>query len=242
MLGLAVPVRLCATPSTHSWSPSTDIQANRTFHLTADFYPPSESDASGSRPDTITYIGLTTGLWPVEEKIGMEFGFDHVSGLGALDDYPIYFNAKAGVPEGAIFDEAPALAFGGYNFGTEHDKTDQNIFYLKGAKTFSINEFDLGRVSLGWFWGNPSLLLDAQGDSDADGVMLTWERTVSEISEKLWVNVDYQGSESGVGALMPAVAWKFAENVSVIFGYVIPNNSDLAETFGVEVDIDFGAY
>lgn len=237
-----LPLPVSATPSTHSWSPSTDVQAHRTFHLTSDFYFPSESDVSGSKPDTVTNLGLTTGLWPIKEKLGFEFGFDHVTGYGQLDDYPLYFNAKLGTPENILFDNAPALAVGGYGFGTEHNKTDQNMFYVKGAKTVSVNDLAIGRFSIGWFWGNQDVLLDGGSNSDANGVMLTWERTIPEISEKLWVNIDYQGSDSGVGALMPAFAWKFADNVSVIFGYVIPNNSDLAETFGVEVDIDFGAY
>lgn len=242
LVGCLFPLQIWATPTTHSWAPSTDVQANRTFHLTSDFYFPSESDAGGSKPDTITFLGLTTGYWPIEDKFGMELGFDHVTGLGELDDYPIYFNTKIGTPENALFDGSPALAFGGYGFGTERNKTDQDILYIKSARTVSLAELSMGRFSFGWFWGNPVLLLDDNLDSDANGIMLTWERTMSEISDKLWLNLDYQGSDSGVWALMPAFAWKFAENVSVIFGYVIPNNSDLAESVGIEVDIDFGAY
>lgn len=141
-----------------------------------------------------------------------------------------------------LSENAPALAVGGYAFGTERGSTDQNIFYVKAAKTVSIGSFNLGRFSAGWFWGNNDHLLDGNGDSDARGVLLTWERTLSEISEKLWVNLDYQGSKSAVGALMPAFAWKFAPNVAVVFGYVIPNESHLVESFAVELDIDFEAY
>ncbi len=236
------PDLVSATPSTHVWAPSTDIQADRTFHLTSDLYIPSQSDVSGSKPDTVTNIGLETGLWPIKDKLGIEFGFDHIAGYGQLDSYPLYFNAKIGTPENVLFEGAPALALGGFYFGTKNNKTDQDIYYLKTAKTVSFDDFTLGRFSVGWFWGNQDLLVDESLNSDATGVLLAWERTMSEISDKLWFCVDYQGSESGAGALAPGFAWKFAENVSIIFGYVIPNNDQLAETYTMQVDIDFGSY
>jgi hypothetical protein len=237
-----LPQPLSATPSTHVWTPSTDIQANRTFHLTSDLYVPSQKDVSGSKPDTVTNLGLETGLWPIKDKLGVELGFDSISGYGQLDSYPLYFNAKAGTPENVFFDGAPALAVGGYYFGTKHNKTDQNVYYVEGAKSLTLKDFSVGRFSAGWYWGNDKLLLDENSDTDADGVILAWERTISEISDKLWLCVDYQGGHNGNGALAPGFAWKFADNVSVIFGYVIPNNKDLAQTFTVQLDVDFGNY
>lgn len=52
------------TPSTHIWAPSTDVQTYKKWHLTSDFYFPSEKDAAGSRPNTITNLGLTVGVLP----------------------------------------------------------------------------------------------------------------------------------------------------------------------------------
>ena len=227
-----------ATPSTHVWSPSTDIQASGTIHITADMYVPTERDAAGDRPNTVTNLGLEAGLWPVKDILGVEFGFDHVAGYGELDDYPFYFNAKAGIPEKAFGEYSPALAVGGYNFGTEENKTDVNIYYVKGAKTLSVGDYSLGRFSVGWFWGDDELLIDQDLEADDNGVLLAWERTLSEISDKLWICVDYQGTESGVGALAPGFSWKFADNTALLLGYVIPENDDLAETFTVQVDID----
>ena len=43
-----------ATPSTHIWSPSTDVQPYKKWHLTADFYVPTESNSDGSRANTFT--------------------------------------------------------------------------------------------------------------------------------------------------------------------------------------------
>ncbi len=231
-----------ATPSSHIWTPSPDIQAHGTGHITADVYVPGESDASGEKPDTVTNLGITGGFWPIEDKLGVELGFDHITGYGQLDDYPLYFNAKVVTPENSLFDHSPALAFGGYYFGTESDKTDVNIYYLKAGETVTLGDFALGRFSGGWFWGNDDLLLDADGGSDDNGVLLTWERTISEISEKLGVGLDYQGTDSGVGALVPWAWWKFTDTVVFNAGWVIPNNDDLVEQFVVEVDIDFNVY
>ncbi len=228
-----------ATPSTHVWSPSTDIQADKSFHLTSDLYIPSENGASGEKPDTVTNVGLEAGLWPIKDKLGVEAGFDIINGYGQLDDYPLYLNGKVGMPEDAAFSYSPALAVGLYNWGMKHDKTDVNSYYVKAARTLKVDDLNFGRFSVGWFWGNSDLLLDEKGDTDANGVLLAWERTISELSDKFWVCVDYQGSDSGLGALAPGVSWKFADNVAVLFGYVIPNNDDLAETFTVQADIDF---
>ncbi len=222
-----------ATPTTHVWSPSTDVQAYGVFHLTSDIYIPVDKPA-GTRPGTITNLGLTTGVLPFD-KINAEVGFDHIEG-----SYPIFFNAKVGTPEGAFGSFSPALAVGGYSFGTKEDATDYNIYYVKAAKTFD----KLGRFSVGYYTGNDQLLVDENGEADENGVLLAWERTLSEISENLWVAVDYQGGDNNFGVLSYGFAWKFAQNTSVIFGFVDQNNDNLnpGDTFTVQVDIDFNVF
>ncbi|MEK6532170.1 MAG: hypothetical protein AABZ23_06745 [Deltaproteobacteria bacterium] len=218
-----------ATPSTHVWAPSTDVQAYGVVHLTSDIYIPVDKPA-GFRPSTITNLGLEVGVLPYE-KVGLEVGFDHIEG-----NSPLYLNAKLGTPEGAFGEFFPALAVGGYSIGTQSDVTDYNIYYLKAAKT--IGKF--GRVSLGYYVGNDTLLVDETGEAAETGVMACWERTISEISENLWVAVDYMGGDSNFGALSYGVSWKFAPNTSVIFGYVDQLNDNLlpGDTFTVQVDID----
>lgn len=233
-----------ATPSTHIWAPSTDTQAFGTGHVTADVYIPSERNPDGSRPNTITNTGLTFGLLPFK-YVTAEAGFDYKTGYGSLDSYPMYFNAKVAIPEGVykgVFPYAeflPGVAGGIYDIGTKTDKTNYNVVYVKAAKTFNIKDFSLGRGSIGYFWGNDKLLLDQNGDKDADGIMAAWERTMTEISDKLWVAVEYQGTKSGYGALNLGASWKFSPNVSVIVGYQFYNNRDLADTATIQVDIDF---
>ncbi len=225
-----------ATPSTHIWAPSTDVQPFKKWHVTSDFYVPTENNSDGSKTATVTNLGLTIGVLPFK-KLNAEVGFDHKSGTG-VDNYPMYFNTKVGIPEGAYGKFFPALAAGIYDVGTKKDKTDFNVAYGKIGKTLSLADLSLGRFSLGYFRGNPKLLKYGE-KKDSDGVLACWERTLTEISDKLWVAVDYQSTKSSYGTLNLGFSWKFADNVSAIFGYDIYNNQDLANTYTVQVDIDF---
>lgn len=235
LVGLTATVAM-ATPSTQIWIPSTDIQGFKVFHLGIDNYLRSSEDANGNRPHVYD-IGLTTGILPFE-KIQAEAGFDLITnGNSTADDSPLYFNAKLGTSEGTLFGGSPALAIGGYSFGTKEDVTDYNIFYGLVAKTLPV----IGRLSAGYYVGNDDLLVDANGREDNDGVLLSWDRTLSEISDKLWAAVDYQGGDNSFGALSFGVSWAFAQNVSVIFGYDIFNESATGgeDTFTTQLDINF---
>jgi hypothetical protein len=225
-----------ATPSTHIWAPSTDVQPYKKWHITSDFYVPTENNANDVRPNTITNLGLTLGVLPFK-KLNAEIGFDHKSGTG-VDNYPLYFNTKVGIPEDAFGKYLPALAIGIYDVGTKRGKTDYDVVYGKVAKTASIRDFSLGRFSLGYFRGDSDLLLNS-GKKDNEGALICWERTMTEISDKLWVAVDYQGSKSSYGSTNVGFSYKFSDNTSVIFGYDFYNDRDLANTYTVQLDIDF---
>ncbi|RJP18107.1 MAG: hypothetical protein C4529_13455 [Deltaproteobacteria bacterium] len=250
-----------ATPSTQIWIPSTDVQPYKTFHLNLDTYVRTTKEdpanltgaVSNQNLPPVYVIGPTVGVSPFE-KVQAEVGFDLIYGgvntnLG-LDKYPLYFHAKVGTPEGSLFKLSPAIAVGGYNFGTKSGDarkgelaTNQNIFYGLVAKTIPV----VGRLSAGYFAGNKKVLvkdtLDAGGnfESDEKGVLLSWDRTLAEISDKIWVGVDYQGSESAVGAFNFGVSYAFAKNVSVILGYDVYSNRKVAgeNTVTLQVDINF---
>jgi len=169
-----------------------------------------------------------------------ETGFDYKKGLGSFyDTYPWYFHFKFGVPEDAYFKNMPAFAIGAYDMGLKRHKTDNNVWYLRGAKTIKAGDFNLGRFSAGYFSGNGRLLRDKDGLRDNNGPMLAWERTMSEISDKLWLCVDYQGTQSGYGAMNYGFAWKFNNNVSAIAGYDIYNNHNLTDTLTFQLDVEF---
>jgi hypothetical protein len=233
-----ISTNVWATASTHIWGPSTDIQAFKVWHITSDFYLPVKLDINGNRVSAVTNLGLTVGVLPLK-KFNAEIGFDHKSGLGGLDNYPYYGNFKIGIPQGAFGKCCPALALGMLDFGFKEDYTDFNIVYAKIAKTISIGKIQLGRLSIGYFTGNENLLLNGNDEKDNRGVMFAWERTISEISDKLWLCAEYMGTKSAYGTLNVAAAWKFAPNVSMIGGYDIYNDDAFVNTATIQVDIDF---
>jgi len=143
------------------------------------------------------------------------------------------------VPEDAYFKYMPAFAIGGYDLGTKHNFTDYNVWYLKGAKTVSLGKLNLGRFSAGFFNGRAKLLRDKNGARDNIGPMFAWERTMSEISDKLWVCVDYQGTQSSYGAMNYGFAWSFTKDISAILGYEIYNNPNLRDTVTFQLDVNF---
>ncbi len=236
--GILVLMVLCgtaqATPSTQIWIPSTDIVPFKTVHFGADTYIKTESRDDGTTEPTVTNLGLTAGVLPFK-TVQMEAGIDYRD-TGGNHTYPLLFNAKVGVPEeGALFKYSPAIAVGGFDFGTKKDVTDYNIIYVIAAKTLGV----LGRFSAGYYTGNGTLLTKPDGTKDNDGILLSWDRTISEISDKLWLAVDYMGGKNSYGALSAAFAWKFAPNVGVLFGYDIWNESSYKPTATIQLDIDF---
>jgi hypothetical protein len=242
-----------ATPSTQIWIPSTDIQAFKTGHFGFDTYlrTKAEPNTGGQNAPPAVDLGLTAGVLPFQ-KIQAEVGLDLIYGgfntSSGLDKYPVYGNFKIGMPEDNTF--LPAVAVGMYNIGTKSGDarkgelaTNQDLAYGLVAKTLPV----VGRLSAGYFFGNKKVLVtevkDASGNfkSDEKGVLLSWDRTMTEISDKLWLAVDYQGSKSALGAFSFGASWAFAKNVSVIFGYDAYNNKARAgqNTATIQVDINF---
>lgn len=218
-----------ATPSTQIWIPSTDVQGFKTLHLGIDNYTRT---SNGSTVGDVYDLGLTAGVLPFE-KLQAEIGIDYITyGADNYDSHPLYFNVKVATPEESLFTFSPALAVGAYGIGTKTDLTDGNLIYGLAAKTLPV----VGRFSAGYYSGNDKVI-----GSDNDGVLLSWDRTMAEISDKLWVAVDYQGGDNTFGALSFGASWSFAKNVSVILGYDIYNDNALAgeDTFTTQLDINF---
>jgi len=120
------------------------------------------------------------------------------------------------VPESAYFEGMPAVAFGAYDMGTRANRTNNDIWYGRIAKTVNIGKANLGRLSTGYFIGNAKLLRDEAGLRDNNGVMVSWERAISEISDRLWLCVDYQGTQSSYGAWNAGLAFSFTKDISFI--------------------------
>lgn len=114
-----------------------------------------------------------------------------------------------------------------------------NIVYALVGKTL----WKLGRLNVGPYMGavgtDKNLFASSSNPSRVDrvGVMAAWDRTMTEISPKLWLCVDFQSGMSGYGALSVAAAWSFSPNVSVIYGVDFYNDSKaLPPTFTMQLD------
>ena len=68
--------------------------------------------------------------------------------------------------------------------------------------------------------------------------MAAWERTLTEVSDKMWICLEYMGTKSVYGSFNAGASWKFAPNVSVLCGYEMYNNSRIDDTATVQIDID----
>ncbi len=194
------------------------------------------SDSQSHKPEE----NLLGKIWKPLGKVMAETGFDYKKGFGSFyDSTPWYFNFKSGVPEGAYFKDMPAFAVGIYEMGTRSHRTNYNLGYFKAAKTISLGKVNLGRFSAGYFSGNGRLLRDKNGLRDNNGPLFCWERTMSEISDRLWLAVDYQGTQSSYGALNLGFAWQFTNNASTVIGYDIYSNRNFTDTITFQLDIDF---
>lgn len=231
-------------------SPPRTYRPTKTFHLGIDNYfrASGVGKATGDpakRDPNIYDIGPVVGVLPFE-KLQAEIGFDYLtSGTEPNDNHPWSGNFKIGTPEDSIFKFSPAFAVGMYNIGPSLSKatapgvtSGQNIVYGLLARTLPV----VGRLSAGYYRGSERALVNAEFTKAAnDGVLLSWDRTMTEISDKLWMAVDYQGGNNVDGAVNFGASWAFAKNVSVIFGYDVYTRKSLAgnNTFTTQLDINF---
>ncbi|OGS18234.1 MAG: hypothetical protein A3J83_06345 [Elusimicrobia bacterium RIFOXYA2_FULL_40_6] len=215
--------KLQATPSTQIWNPSTDIQAIKTVHLGIDNYFSAANNHTKPLAAP-TDLGLTYGLFK-----NIEIGIDY---FGPATD-PLFYNAKYGIAESQkmMF----SVAVGGMNFGGKKDSTDANILYGVAAKNIG----KIGRLSLGYYSGNAKVLMDETGTSANTGMIASFDK---QISDKVWGALDYASGTSSYGTLSFGASYSFAQNTSIIFGYVIYNNQNLAginNQLTTQLDINF---
>ena len=249
LLGAAPAAR--ATPSTEIWIPSVDLQPFLVPHLNFDTYVRLQSEPGGGRKAPMWLFGPTMGVLPWE-KLQLEVGFDLIwQAQNPQDRYPIYFHAKLGTPEDSMFKWSPAIVVGIYNAGVKKDVTTQDIGYALVGRTIP----KAGRFSFGYFYANRNALIFPGNFHSPPrlanhGFLAAWDRTMKEISSKLTVLVDYQGSTSWLGAVSFGLQWSFTDNISMIAAYDLytnrkhydtPNGPALIpgrDTFTVQLDIN----
>jgi len=217
-----------AGPSAQIMIPSTDIKVLKEvaggFTYIGRFG--SKADAGASSYD----IWVTTGILPFE-NLKLEVGFDYVTSNlqndNFSDNHPFSFNTKLGTPEDAFgIKGLPAFAVGMYGLGTydkaEIGSTRQNIVYGLVAKTLPV----VGRFSAGGYHGSRRALATAFNPSNTNmnsGLMASWDRSMPEISEKLWLGVDYMSGNNANGEISLGASWAFSKQVTLLVGAVFFN-------------------
>lgn len=174
-------------------------------------------------------LGVTTGVLPFE-KVKLEVGTDYTP----HSQNPLNFNAKLATPEGAFASGLPAFAVGG--FALDSSDGAANIMYALAAKTLPV----VGRLSIGGYSGDKDILVNANGKKDNSGVLASWDRTISEVSDKLWLSVDYMGGKNAFGGVGIGGAWAFSKQVSLLVGATLYNETETGgkPTFTTQVIIN----
>lgn len=218
LVALAVPAY--AAPTAQINIPSTDAKGLKELAISVTNYT-RFSSKSNAGPNSYA-LGVETGLLPFE-NVKLEVGVDYVTtGSGSeTDDHPFYFNAKLATAEELGAKWMPAFAVGIFNAGT-YDRpatgvsTRQNIAYLLAAKTLPV----VGRLSVGGYLGSERALRTPANPHNNSGVLASWDRTIAEISDKLWLGADYLSGNNANGEVSVGAAWNFTKQISVLAGVV----------------------
>lgn len=226
-LTLSVASAALATPTGQIWIPSPDAKGFKevTVNLTYNGRFSQKAEAGPSYFDA----GVVAGVLPFENlklEVGADYLTSNLQNDNAGDNHPFYFNAKLATPEDAFgIKGLPAFAVGVYNLGT-YDKpevngsTRQNIAYGLIGKTLPV----IGRLSAGGYYGaQRALAVGTNLKNNNSGLMASWDRSMTEISDKLWLAVDYMSGNNANGALSMGGSWTFSKNVSLLLGVITYN-------------------
>lgn len=208
------------TPSTTYWSPCViDFQAFKAVHMTYDNYTSvGEKGTAGGGSAFPNDLGLTVGFLPWESFQG-EVGFDWME---PTDD-PLLLNAKIGVPEGALFTNAPALEAGVFNVGTRKGVTDLNVVDVVTGRTLPAG---LGRLHLAGYAGNPKTLVDSGGVKEAAGFMVAYDRSFLDVKDpkgdfcRFDLAADYVSGRNAIGGGGVGLYYYFTKDLDVLAGPV----------------------
>ncbi|MBI3580545.1 MAG: hypothetical protein HY098_00440 [Nitrospinae bacterium] len=204
-------------------APSTDVQPYGTFHLGIENDTTMFAEKGVGGHSNPTDFGLLAGianLGPFQVDAGLD--------IREQTDKPFSFNAKVATAENALGKWGPVLAFGAYDVGTEKGVNDFDVFYAEVSKTFGF----IGRGTAGYYVGNAAMMKSATGETQNNGLILAFDRRMTEINEKLWLGVDYMGGKSLYGAVSFGLGWSFSEKASLVVGYVRYNDVAIATPTG----------
>ena len=215
---------------------TVDIQSYGVLHAGVDNYFTlfrKADDGGGMFP---TDLGLTLGVLPFD-KVRMEVGVD----LLESSDYPVYFNAKIGVPEDAFFSGQPTLQVGVFNAGTKSDVTNQNIVYGVIGKSIP----GIGRLSVGPSIGNKNVLVDKNGEKENAGFMAAFDRAFLPVKDKegnefsrVVFAADYASGKNAIGGGGAGLYYFFTKDISLLAGPVFFNEEAINGKWKWTVQLD----
>ena len=136
----------------------------------------------------------------LSKKVQMEIGCDYlVTGNDPNDQHRWSGTIKLATPEESRFRFSPAFAVGLCVRAGRQD----------GAALDSIPS--LGRFSAGYYRGSGRALVNdpAKARAASEGVLVSWDRTMGEISDKLWIGVDNQGGDNVLSSCNFGLSWAF---------------------------------
>jgi hypothetical protein len=174
-----------------------------------------------------------------------EVGFDIL--LPSED--PAYFNAKLCIPESVMFKRSPAVSFGIYNVGTEHDVTDYNVLDLMFQESLPGGS---GYVAVGAYYGlNADLFVGSNGKVVRSGAMLGFLSPDivfdAKALKKITIAADVQTGQNVLGAWGAGVNLYFTDTISLLTGPVFyfdpapqPGGSSTLWTLQLDIDIPLG--
>ncbi len=146
-----------------------------------------------------------------------EIGVDYLTNTG----HPLTFNTKYRVYDHSGF----AVAVGAWMLG-DSGSTGGNQYY--GLASYKSSA---GRFAVGGGIGD-----QATFGPDHNQLWASWDK---QLAKKWWAGVDYISGQSFAGSTNLGVAYTFADNTSIIFGYDFYNNSAFPDTVTVQLDLGF---
>jgi hypothetical protein len=211
-----------AIPSEQIAIPSTDAKGFKevTINIISTQRFSSNPNAGPSSYDA----GILVGVLPFESlklEVGVDYLTTNLQTDNTYDQNPFYFNAKLATPEDLGFKGMPAFAVGAYNLGTydnaKFGSTRQNLVYGLVARTCPV----IGRLSAGGYVGAARALATNGNPSNTNnnsGIMASWDRGMTEISDKLWFGIDYMSGNNANGELGIGGSWAFSKQVTLLVG------------------------
>ena len=216
-----------ALPTGQIAIPSTDAKGFKDVTINISNIARFNNTGGAANPNYYN-VGVVAGVLPFE-AVKLEIGADFITTGNKgnrADDSPFYFNAKLATAEDLGGNKwMPAFAVGVYNLGTLDTSvvsTRQNLVYGLVAKTIPV----IGRISAGGYHGSSRALANGTNFSGTDnnsGVLVSWDRTMTEISDKLWFGIDYMSGNNANGQLGFGASWAFSKTITLLAGVQVFN-------------------